>query len=69
MGAEVLRIGWGAVTISAVVELVEGEVNIEKGAGFPACESMAQPPRKEKMLLIKIQKRKPNFSGFMVIFL
>jgi hypothetical protein len=58
--------GCGSEAATSVVESVEGVVNMENGVGFPAWDNMTHPPRKVKILLIKIQKRSPNLSGFIM---
>jgi hypothetical protein len=66
MAAKLLVV-WASAKVS-VDGSVFGDVNIENGVGFPAWESMAHPPRKEKMLVINNQNRKPNFNGFIMSF-
>ena len=59
----------GNVGIGASELLVVAGSVLPSGAGLPACESKAHPPRKEKRLVIRIQTRKPSFNGFIMVSL
>ena len=51
-----------------VIGFAVGDVKNENGMGLPACENMLHPTKNDKILEVKIPKRKLNFIFFIITF-